>query len=453
MASGLVFLMQAGFTCLETGLVRAKNSINVALKNISDVVFCTVGFWLFGFGLMFGNSVLGLVGTDSFMLMGHDNPSGYAYFVFQAVFAGTAVTIVSGAMAERVKFIAYLIASAIIGGIIYPIYGHWAWGAGLVGGDGGWLGRIHFVDFAGSSVVHSTGAWVGLAGAILLGPRLGRFDQDGRPREIVGHNVALASVGVFILWVGWFGFNGGSTLVGNESIAKIILNTLLSASFSGATAFLISIVQTKKAMVEKMLNGILGGLVGITAGCEAVTPTGAIFIGLTSGVVVYWAEHFLLRLQIDDPVSAIPVHGFCGAWGTIALALVAPASALPAGGRLEQIGVQIIGVLAAFTWAFGTGYIMFRHLNDKGQLRVSSEDEEIGLNYTEHGGPHALVRGSGNNPGYSGHRGFFQKGPGEQRDGNGRGGRHVQPPAGRTGKNRPGGPESGRRGPESDFGA
>ena len=384
-ASGLVFFMQAGFTCLETGLVRAKNSINVALKNISDVVICTVGYWLFGFGLMFGSSAFGLVGADSFMLIGHHDPAGYAYFVFQAVFAGTAVTIVSGAMAERVRFHSYLIAAAVIGGIIYPVYGHWAWGAGLLGGNGGWLGRLGFVDFAGSSVVHSIGGWVGLAGAIQLGPRLGRFDENGNPQPIIGHNIALASVGVFILWFGWFGFNGGSTLVGNESIAKIILNTLLSASFGGATAFMISIVRTHKARVEAMLNGILAGLVGVTAGCEAVNPTGAIFIGITSGLIVYWAEHFLLSKQIDDPVSAVPVHGFCGAWGTLALALVAPESALPAGGRLTQIGVQLIGAAAAFAWAYSAGYLMFSQLKKRGNLRVSREDEEIGLNYTEHG--------------------------------------------------------------------
>ena len=276
---------------------------------------------------MFGSSAFGLVGTDSFMLLGHADPAGYAYFVFQAVFAGTAVTVVSGAMAERVKFNAYLIAAVVIGGIIYPVFGHWAWGDGLLGGSDGWLGRLHFVDFAGSSVVHSIGGWVGLAGAILLGPRLGRFDRDGRPQPLVGHNIALASVGVFILWFGWFGFNGGSTMVGDESIAKIILNTLVSASFSGTAAAAMSVLKTGKVQVEKMLNGILAGLVGITAGCQAVTPPGAIFVGITSGILVYWAEHLLLSLQIDDPVSAVPVHGFCGAWGTMAWVLVAPASA------------------------------------------------------------------------------------------------------------------------------
>ena len=385
-AAAMVFFMQAGFTALEAGFIRAKNSINVAIKNVSDLIMTITAFWFLGFGLMFGNTLSGWIGTDTFQLEGQQDPFGFAFFTFQAVFAGTAATIVSGAIAERVKFVSYLIIALVIGALIYPVVGHWIWGGALIDGASGWLADKGFVDFAGSTVVHSTGAWVGLAGVIILGPRLGRFDKDGNPREIPGHNLALATIGVFILWFGWFGFNGGSTLTGDASVTKIILNTLLAAALGGVTNFVLSMGISQTPQVEKMLNGVLGGLVGITAGCDAVDPTGAVLIGITSGMVVYGAEYLMLYVfKLDDPVNAIAAHGFAGAWGTLALAIFAPAEALPAGDNMAQLAIQAQGVFSCFVWSFGLGVILFLILKKLNLLRVPPEDEEKGLNVSEHG--------------------------------------------------------------------
>ncbi|THB65081.1 MAG: ammonium transporter, partial [Desulfovibrio sp.] len=384
-SAALVFFMQAGFSCLETGLVRAKNSINVAIKNVSDLVFSMVGYWLMGFGLMFGTSFLGLSGITGFGLVGFDSADAYTFFLFQAVFAGTAVTIVSGALAERVKFNSYLTAALVIGSVIYPLFGHWAWGGAFLEGEDGWLKAMGFHDFAGSTVVHSIGGWAGLAGALFLGPRFGRFDEEGKPVPIPGFNLALAALGVFILWFGWFGFNGGSTLTGDASVAKVLVNTNISAAMGGLTAFMISLAVAKRPLVEKLLNGILGGLVGITAGCDLVTPLGAACIGLGSGCVVYFAEDYLLRWGVDDPVGAVAAHGFCGAFGTLILAFVAPASALPTGSPFTQLGVQALGVSVAFVWSFGSASLLFWLLKEMGGLRVSQEDEIKGLNISEHG--------------------------------------------------------------------
>lgn len=386
-AAAMVFFMQAGFTSLETGMIRAKNSINVAIKNVADMIVTIIAFWAVGFALMFGESAGGLIGHSGFFLEGFDTPDNYAFFVFQVVFAGTAATIVSGAVAERVQFKAYIFGSVILGLFVYPVVGHWIWGGAILPGETGWLAEMNFVDFAGSTVVHSVGAWVGLAAAWVLGPRIGRFAADGTPQDIQGHNISYSAIGVFILWFGWFGFNGGSTLVGDESVPKVVMNTMLAPAAAGITCFIISMLMSDDTLVEveKVLNGILGGLVGITAGCAAVDPVGAVLIGITSGGVYCFAEWFILRLKIDDPLNAIPVHGFCGAWGTLSLAFFAPLDQLPEGGRLAQAWVQLIGIGSVFVWAFTMGLIMFSIFKMLGVLRVPPEDEEAGLNITEHG--------------------------------------------------------------------
>lgn len=385
-AIGLVLFMQAGFTGLESGLVRAKNSINVAIKNVTDLIFSIAGFWVLGFGIMFGSTAWGVFGTDSFMLKGADEPFALIFFAFQAVFAGTAVTIMSGAVAERVKFHAYLIVAVVIGAMVYPVAGHWIWGGAYLEGEDGWLAAMGFMDFAGSTVVHSVGGWVGLAGIIVLGSRIGRFDADGKPRDIPGCNVAMASIGVLILWFGWFGFNGGSTLAASTDIAGIILNTMLAAAFGGVATFFISMFIHRVPVVERILNGILGGLVGVTAGADVLTPTGAVLIGLSSGCLVYFAEWLILYVfKLDDPVGAVAVHGFGGAWGTLGLALLAPAENLSTGSHASQFLVQLIGVASTFGWAFGMGLICFYLLKKMGNLRVPPDQELKGLNISEHG--------------------------------------------------------------------
>lgn len=380
-SASLVLFMQAGFTALESGLTRAKNTINVAMKNITDFLLAVLIFFLLGYALMFGEDRGGLFGTTGFWLDGLDTPMDYATFVFQVTFAGTAATIVSGAVAERIRFLAYAIVSIVLTAVIYPVSGHWIWGAG------GWLADKGMVDFAGSTVVHSLGGWVGLAGVLILGPRIGRFNADGSVNPIPGHSLVLAVVGVLILWFGWFGFNGGSTLTGSGDVAKIIANTLLAAAAGGITCFVLSLILSGgEVHIEKLLNGVIGGLVGITAGCAVVEPIGALLIGLTSGLVVYGAEWLVVYVfRADDPVNAVAAHGFCGAWGTLALALFAPAAALPLGDHWAQLWVQAQGVLAVFAWGFGTGLLMFGVLRLFDYLRVTPEAEQMGLNVHEHG--------------------------------------------------------------------
>ncbi|MFA9459429.1 ammonium transporter [Thiohalorhabdus methylotrophus] len=379
-ASALVFFMQAGFAALETGMIRAKNSLNVAAKNTGDILVAALLFFLTGYALMFGDSADGLFGTSGFLLGGVETPFEYAFFLFQLVFAGTAATIVSGAVAERMRFGAYLVISAAVTGLIYPVSGHWVWG------DGGWLAGLGFVDFAGSTVVHALGGWVGLVGAWLLGPRLGRLAPDGTAREIPPHNLLLTAIGVFILWLGWFGFNGGSTLSADGSIAVVLVNTFLAAAAGGIAALLLIPHNAGTRAISGVLNGIVGGLVGITAGAAAVSPGGAILIGLVAGGVVVAGEWFVLHvLRVDDPVGAVSAHAFAGAWGTLAVALFAPVAELPMGDRLAQLGVQGVGVLAVAAWGLGTGAVVFGLLRAMGRLRVPEEDEERGLNEAEHG--------------------------------------------------------------------
>lgn len=384
-AAALVMFMQAGFTALESGLTRAKNSINVAMKNITDFILSILIFFAVGYAFMFGegNAFMGWTG---FGLSGLSAPSDYAAFVFQATFAGTAATIVSGAVAERMRFSAYALIAIILTALIYPISGHWIWSAE------GWLAQRDFVDFAGSTVVHSLGGWVGLAGAIMLGPRLGRW-EDGSVRKIHGHNLVLAVVGTIILFFGWFGFNGGSTTEVNDAIPLIIANTMLGATMGGLSCFAISALTYRgEVQLEKLVNGIVGGLVAITAGCAVLTPAGALLVGLLGGLIVFYAEELVLHvLKVDDPVNVIAAHGVAGAWGTIALALFAPLENLPMDSRMGQLGVQTIGVVSVFVWGFGTGLILFGILRSFNYLRVPPEAEKVGLNVFEHGASSGLV--------------------------------------------------------------
>lgn len=387
-AAALVFLMQAGFLLLEAGMVRSKNSINVAQKNIADFVIATAGFYVIGFGVMFGPSLLGggWLGWGG-LTFGQLDDWSYTFFVFQVVFCGTAATIVSGAVAERMSFTAYLAVTCFISILIYPVFGHWAWGNLLNGDNPAILADMGFIDFAGSTVVHSVGGWVALAGVIVIGPRIGRFDPEtGKPLPIHGHSAVLSTAGAILLWVGWIGFNGGSTTTGDPAFAHIISNTILAGAFGSIASMLIGRQVDGLFRPDRAINGVLGGLVGITAGCDAVSTYGAVFIGLSSGVVVVLAAHVIeYWLRLDDCIGAVPVHGVCGAWGTIMAGALAVPEALAASDRLTQVGVQMLGVGMGFLWAFGTAYIFFRLLDATIGIRVSAEEELQGLNVAEHG--------------------------------------------------------------------
>ncbi len=379
--ASMIFLMQAGFTALESGLTRARNSVNVALKNITDFTVSMLCYCILGYGLMFGSSVSGWWGGDNFFMSLITTPIDYATFFFQAAFAATAATIVAGAVAERIRFVAYIVVAVFVSAFIYPISGHWVWA------EGGWLLEKGMVDFAGSTVVHLVGGAVGLAGAWILGARLGRFNADGSAVEIQGSNQIMAVIGVLILWFGWFGFNAGSTLSLNPSIAKIMVNTALSASAGGAVSLLLSIASTHRAIsVPRILNGIIGGLVGVTAGCAVLEPAGAIAIGATSGLIACLAEWVMVhKLRIDDPVGVVPTHLVCGFWGTVMLAFFAPEQALPLQNSWEQFQVQFLGASVVFLWAFTMGCILFKLLKQAKFLRVPPEAEKVGLNIHEHG--------------------------------------------------------------------
>jgi len=384
-AAFLVFFMQAGFAMVEAGFTRAKNAVNILMKNLMDFSVGTIAFFLIGFGLMFGKSN-GLFGTTLFGLSGVEPGAdwNWTFLIFQTVFAATAATIVSGAMAERTKFVGYLAYSFFITLFIYPVFGSWAWG-GLLDG-GGWLENLGFLDFAGSTVVHSIGGWLALAGAIILGPRIGKYGPDKKPKAILGHNIPLAALGVFILWFGWFGFNPGSTTTGDGSIGYIAVTTNLSAAAGAIVAMAISWVIMKKPDASMALNGALAGLVSITAPCDGVTPAGAIMIGAVGGALVVLAVLFIDHvLKIDDPVGAVSVHGVCGAWGTLATGLFNMESGLFYGNGLKQLGVQALGAGAAFVWAFGLGLILFYTISKTIGLRVTPEEEMKGLDIGEHG--------------------------------------------------------------------
>ncbi len=391
-AAILVMFMQAGFAAVECGLTRAKNTGNIMMKNMFDFSAGSLVFFLFGFALMFGDDVGSFLGWSNFALSSAstadaDSIWNYTFWFFQCVFAATAVTIVSGAIAERTKFIAYLFISICITGIIYPISGHWIWG-------GGWLSSLStpMIDFAGSTVVHSVGGWCALAGAILVGPRIGKYTKDGASKAIPGHNIPLFGLGVFILWFGWFGFNPGSTTTADASIGVIAATTNLAAAAGGVAALFTAWMRFGKPDVSMSFNGVLAGLVGITAGCANVSPVGAIVIGLGAGVLVILSVEFIDKvLKVDDPVGAISVHGVCGAFGTLMVGLLASPdfggeAGLFYGGGVNLLITQIIGVGAVFIWAFGLSYILFLLLKITVGIRVSEEEELKGLDLAEHGG-------------------------------------------------------------------
>lgn len=398
-ASALVFFMQAGFAMVESGMTRAKNAGNIIMKNLIDFAIGTPIYWILGFGIMFGGSSALIGGIDFFTQGAYTAilPAGvpkYAYLIFQTVFCATAATIVSGAMAERTKFLAYCLYSAAISAIVYPISGHWIWG-------GGWLAQLGFHDFAGSTAVHMVGGVAALIGAKILGPRIGKYDSDGKPRAIPGHSLTLAALGVFILWFGWFGFNGGSTVAAEgdsvlESLGNIFITTNLAAAVASIAVMIITWIRYKKPDVSMTLNGSLAGLVAITAGTDLVTPVGSFFIGLIAGLVVVYGIEFIDKvLKIDDPVGAIGVHGICGALGTAMVGLFSATEYSYAGGVMPKglfygggfklLSIEILGVVSVIAWVSIAMLIIFTIIKKTVGLRASQEEELAGLDVSEHG--------------------------------------------------------------------
>jgi len=400
MCGFLVMFMQPGFALLEAGFARAKNVANVMMKNLMDFAIGSLAFFAIGFALMMGSDMHGLIGTDGWFLVGNAyDVSTIELWFFELVFAATAATIVSGAIAERPKFSVYVIYSAVVSAIIYPIYGHWLWG-------GGWLSSADFMtrlgggygalDFAGSGVVHAMGGYIALAACLLLGPRIGKYDEFGKPRAIPGHSLAFAVIGTFILWFGWFGFNAGSTLSAHElRISIIAANTNLAAAAGAVTAMFITWAKNGKPDVGMTCNGAVGGLVAITAPCAWVTPWASVIIGIVAGFIACYGYWWLERRGVDDVVGAIPVHGFNGTWGLIALGLFADGTygvyttegPLVAGllyGNSGFFACQIISAMVNFAWAFGTGFILFYILKKTMGIRVSPEEELLGLDISEH---------------------------------------------------------------------
>ncbi len=390
--AGLVFLMQAGFTCLESGLTRSKNSINVAIKNITDFGISTILFWAFGFAIMFGSSVDGWIGSSQFFLSLDEGSWTNAFFLFEIMFCATAVTIVSGATAERLRFRSYIIISIILSGLIYPIFGHWVWNNVQSGTASGWLGKMGFVDFAGSTVVHSVGGWVALAALLIIGPREGRFPSVGAHRKIHGSNLPMSVLGVLLLWVGWFGFNGGSTLALNDQVAGIITNTFLAGASGVMVTLTVGWIIRKQADAELVIFGSIAGLVAITASAHAVSTASALAIGGIGGIVMLGVDYLMDYLHIDDAVGAIPVHLGAGIWGTLAVAIFGKEEILGTGlSHWGQLLIQATGIGVCFLWTFGLSYGLFMLINRFLPLRVTAEDERIGLNVSEHGATTELL--------------------------------------------------------------
>lgn len=381
----LVFLMQAGFLCLESGLTHSKNAINVALKNVTDFSIAFLLFWATGFALSFGTTAGGWIGTDGFLLSLDSDAGLIGRVLFQAMFCATAATIVSGAITGRMRFSAYVVMSVVVSGLLYPTFCHWAWG-GAFGGGQGWLASLGFVDFAGSTVVHSVGAWAALAAVLVIGPRRGRFDPKQAKQWQTGSNLPLAMLGTLLLAFGWMGFNGGSAMAFNEHVPRILFSTMLSASAGMVTALGLGWLRSGYADVRMAMNGLLAGLVAITAGCYVLDATSTIVVGSVAAFVMAAVDRWLIRRQIDDAVGVIPVHAGAGVWGTIAVGLFADPRLLGTGlSRGTQVLVQILGVGVAFAVAFGGSYVLFRLLNCVCRLRVTAEEEDIGLNIAEHG--------------------------------------------------------------------
>ena len=386
MAAGLVLMMQLGFLMLEAGMVRSKNTINVAQKNILDFAVSIAAFSSVGFMLAFGPNVGLPFGFDpGYVLLSGLDSWQTGFFVFQVMFCGTAATIVSGAVAERMKLSMYLVSSAVLAGIIYPVFAHWAWGDAVAPSAAAWLGNAGFVDFAGSTVVHGTGGWIALAACIMIGPRIGRFDEHGRPVRIAGHNPVTAAAGTLVLFVGWIGFNGGSTLAVTPALPSVIANTVLAGGAGGLAGYLLGWRQDGVVFPEKTMTGMIGGLVAVTAGCMVLDAGGAAVVGALGGSVAILANGWLLRRwKIDDAVGAIGVHAFSGVAGTLALALLAPVENLPTAARWAQLQIQATGVAANFAWVFPTALALFWLLDRTRGIRVDREAEIMGLNEAEH---------------------------------------------------------------------
>jgi Amt family ammonium transporter len=385
----LVFFMQAGFGMVEAGFIRAKNTCNILTKNFLDFCMASLGFFLIGYGLMFGDGN-GFLGLKGWCLAGlEETTSGlplYAFWLFQAAFCGAAATIVAGGMAERMKFQAYLIYSFLISAIVYPIVGHWIWG-------GGWLSNMGFADFAGSTVVHTVGGFAALVGTRMLGPREGKYGVDGKPKVLAGHSIPLASLGVFILWFGWFGFNAGSTLgvSGGAGIARVAINTNLAAATGGIAAMITVWKRFGKPDLSMAMNGALAGLVAITAPCAFVDPWAALVIGASAGYIVVRGVELLDSLKIDDPVGAVPVHGICGVWGTLCVGIFGKeALGLAHDGFVYsanpmQFGIQMVGSVATIVFVLASMWGIFKLIDITLGLRVSREEELRGLDIGEHG--------------------------------------------------------------------
>ncbi|MCC2252619.1 ammonium transporter [Virgibacillus sp. AGTR] len=373
----LVFFMHAGFAMVESGFTRAKNSLNILMKNFLTISISTILFFIVGFGIMFGTSGGSFIGTDSFLL--HD-VEDVGFFVFQAMFIATCVTIISGAVAERMKLSSYVLIVIAMTAFVYPVVGHWVWQ-----GDG-WLTDLGFSDFAGSTVVHVTGAVGALTAVLHLGPRIGKYSGK-RVNVIQGHNIPIGALGVFILWLGWFGFNGGSTLTADPSLVPMVIGTtLLSTSAALVSTAVYTKLRFKRIDASLSLNGVLGGLVGITAGCAEISLGGSIIVGLISGIILVEGIHWLdAKLRIDDPVGAITVHGLCGIWGTLAIGLFSTSTGLFYGYGTTQFWIQTIGVIAVIAWTMITLGAFLFIVKQFSSIRVSEEEELAGLDFTEHG--------------------------------------------------------------------
>lgn len=385
----LVFWMQAGFAMVETGFTRAKNAGNIVMKNLMDFALGSLIYWVVGFGIMFGSDAAGVIGIPGFFADGTaenatTSINSYAFLFFQTVFCATSATIVSGAMAERTKFLSYCIYSIVISAVIYPIAGHWIWG-------GGWLAQLGFHDFAGSTAVHSIGGWCALIGAAKLGPRIGKYDKDGKPNAILGHSLTLGALGVFILWMGWFGFNPASSLgiTGEGALelsSRVFITTNLAAAAAATTTMTITWIKYGKPDVSMTLNGVLGGLVAITAGCDVVSPIGAVIIGVIAAFVMIFGIRFIdEKLKVDDPVGAIGVHCVCGVTGTILTGALAVEGGLFYGGGFQFLAVQCLGVAAVAIWTISTATILFKIIKATVGLRVTRDEEIRGLDIEEHG--------------------------------------------------------------------
>ncbi len=385
LAAFLVFIMHAGFTMVEAGFTQAKNTVNIIMKNFMTVSIGVMVYYFVGFAFMFGPDIGSFMGSSGFLVSNFGEAFNgiptYAFFFFQAVFAATCATIVSGAMAERTKFVTYLVFTILICSVTYPIVGHWIWSAD------GWLYKLGMIDFAGSTVVHAVGGFSALVGAALVGPRIGKYTKKGKPNIIPAHSIPLGALGVFLIWFCWFGFNPGSTLSGTTPlIASVAVTTILAGAAAAITAMLFSWIKYGKPDVSLTLNGNLAGLVAITAGCAAVSPNGAIIIGVIAGIVMVLSVEFIDKvLKIDDPVGAISVHGVCGTIGTILVGLFATDGGLFYGGGARLLGVQTLGVLSAGAFAAGMAFIVFIILKKLIGLRVSDAEQVEGLDIGEHG--------------------------------------------------------------------